>query len=73
MNQFCVPMYKLYRQGYKLNEGGLMMFIRNDMPQFHRLDLEAFSINGRIEILAVDVSIRKEKWVFISIYINNQK
>ena len=53
MNQFYVPMYKVYRQDYKLNEGGLMMFIRNDMPQFRRLDLEAFSmnnINGRIEI-----------------------
>ena len=39
------------------------MYIRNDMPQFRRLDLEQLSItndNGRIEILAVEVALNKE-------------
>ena len=47
------------------------MYIRNDMPQFRRLELEQLSItndNGRIEILAVQVTLNKEKWLFISIY-----
>jgi len=39
-NQFALPMYKLYRQDFKHNEGGLMMYIRNDMPQFRRCDVE---------------------------------
>ena len=70
-NQFHVPMYRLYRQDFKHNEGGIMMYIRNDFPQYRRSDIERFSINnndGRIEILAVEVSINKEKWIFISIY-----
>ena len=41
------------------------------MPQFRRYDLEQLSINnknGRIEILAVEVTLNKEKWLFISVY-----
>ena len=47
------------------------MYIRNDMPQFRRCDLERFSINntnGRIEIIAVEVTMSKEKWLFSSVY-----
>ena len=68
-NQFNIPMYRLYRQDIKNNEGGIMMYIRNDMPQFRRHDIEYFSTNnkdGRIEVLAVEVTINKEKWLFIS-------
>ena len=49
-----------------------MMYIRNDFPQYRRSDIARFSINnndGRIEILAVEVSINKDKSFFISIYI----
>ena len=70
-SQFTIPRFKLYRQDYKCNQGGIIMYIRNDMPQFRRLDLEQLSINnanGRIEILAVEVTLNKEKWLFISIY-----
>ena len=73
-NQFYVPMYRLYRQDFRHNEGGIIMYmyIRHDFPQYRRSDIENFSINnndhGRIEILAVEVSINKEKWVFISVY-----
>ena len=70
-NQFAVPMYRLYRQDFKNNEGGIMMYIRNDMPQFGRCDIESFSINntnGRIEIITVEVTMSKEKWLFISVY-----
>ena len=47
------------------------MFVRNDMPQFHRLDIDDFSMDnsdGRIELIGLEVTINKEKWVFISIY-----
>ena len=70
-NQLYVPMYRLYRQDFRHNEGGIMMYIGHDFPQYRRSDIENFSINnndGRIEILAVEVSINKEKWVFISVY-----
>ena len=69
--QFSVSQYKTYRKDHKVNEGGLMLLVRNDFPQFRRTDLENFSINnynGRIEILAVEIHIRKEKWIFLCIY-----
>ena len=69
--QFHVKQYKVYRRDYKANEGGLMLFVRNDLPQFRRHDLENFNIDncyGRIEILAVEVIMRKEKWILLSIY-----
>ena len=47
------------------------MYVRNDFPQYRRHDLENFSMNdgnGRIEILAVEVTINKEKWILLSIY-----
>ena len=70
-HQFSVSRFKIYRRDYKRNEGGLMMYIRNDMPQYQRNDLEACSLDsssGRIEVLAVEVLIRKKRWIFISLY-----
>ena len=71
-DQFAVPQYKVYRKDYKINEGGLMLFLRHDLPQFRRNDLEEkFNMNnenGRIELLAVEVKIKSEKWIFISMY-----
>jgi hypothetical protein len=69
--QFSLHQYKVYRKDYKSNQGGLMLIIRHDLPQVRRYDLENVSINdinGRIEILAVETLIRKEKWILISIY-----
>ena len=69
--QFDIDTYKCYRKDYKNNEGGLMMFIRNDMAQHRRRDIETHSFNdehGRIEIMAVEVSIQKDKWLFVSLY-----
>jgi len=56
-------MYRLYRHDFKNNEGGIMIYIRNDMPQFRRCDIESFSINNtndRIEIIIVEVTMNKE-------------
>ena len=47
------------------------MYVRNDFPQYRRHDLENFLMNdgnGRIEILAAEVTINKEKWILLSIY-----
>ena len=61
--QFSVSRYRLYRKDYKHNEGGLMFYVRNDIPQFRRNDLECFSMddnNGRIEIIALEIMFNKE-------------
>ena len=65
-SQFAIPRFKLYRQDYKCNQGGIIMYIRNYMPQFRRLDLEQLSItndNGIIEILAVEVTLNIYKYL----------
>ena len=38
--QFKVSMYKCYRNDHKCNEGGLMVYVRNDMKQRRRHDIE---------------------------------
>ena len=46
-----VSMYKCYRNDYKCNEGGLMVYVRHDMIQRRRHDIDkcAFNnCNGRI-------------------------
>ena len=54
--QFNVSMYKCCRNDYKCNEGGLMIYVRNDMIQRRRHDIEKCAFNncdGRMEILSV--------------------
>ena len=70
-NQFYVDRYKLYRQDFKGNEGGIMMYIRDDFPHRRRLDIENHGFNnhnGRIEILALEATINNSKWFMISVY-----
>ena len=58
--QFNVSMYKCYRNDYKCNECGLMIYVRNDVVQRRRHDIEKCAFNncdGRIEILSVEVLI----------------
>ena len=69
--QFEVENYILHRKDCKASEGGLMLYVRNDMPQFRRSDLESFSFNdskGRIELLVIEMTIYKEKWLFVCLY-----
>ena len=49
----------------------MMMIVRNDMPQRRRQDIElcAFSNeNGRIELLCIEIKIKNEQWIIISMY-----
>ena len=48
-----------------------MMIIRNDLPQFWRNDIEKLNMNdcnGRVELMAVEITIKSKKWVCVSIY-----
>lgn len=67
--QFDVPGFKSYRQDYTATMGGIMMFIREDLPHRRRDDLESNDdSNGRIEMLVLEVTIKSETWLFTSIY-----
>ena len=61
-----VKVFKLHRKDYHGNSGGLMMFIRDDIAQRRRHDMESVSV--RIEIIIVEIVINKEKWLLLSMY-----
>ena len=48
-----------------------MVYIRDDIAHRRRQDLEQYSISderGRLELLCIDVNIRNEQWLFVSVY-----
>ena len=70
-NQFYVPNFRLYRNDFKSNEGGIMMYVRNDIPQALYTEYDTCQINdhrGRVELLATELTLNKERWHIICIY-----
>ncbi len=71
VNYFKVDKYCMYRKDCKENEGGLLLYVRNDIKQCRRSDIELFAFNndkGRIEIIATEITIRNEKWIVLCMY-----
>ena len=67
--QYSVTGSRLHRKDHVINSGGLMMLIRDDIPQQRRLDLEHLEpCPGRIEIMSVEIILRNKKWVLFSLY-----
>ena len=61
-SQFHLQGYDLYRADHKHNSGGLMTYVRNDLPQKRRTDLEIIELTGgRVDCLAVEVRLCNEK------------
>ena len=68
--QFSVPNYKCFREDRNANGGGVMLYIRSDIPHYRRGDLEGNidKANG-VECVIVECTIRKcEKWIFVAGY-----
>lgn len=67
--QFKLEGFCTHRKDYKSNSGGLIMIVRDDIPQRQVPDLEiSGDESGRIESLAVEIVVRKEKWILCSVY-----
>ena len=68
--QFHCEDFKMYRKDYKCNAGGLLFYIRNDLTQRRRADLEFDQNhnNTRVESLCIEVYIKSEKWILCSVY-----
>ncbi len=68
-SQFHVKKIVLYRKDVNDHCGGLMAIVRSDLPQRRRHDLEHYeTMSGRIEILIIELMLKKEKWLLCSIY-----
>ena len=69
VSQFHLQGYELYRADHKHNSGGLMTYLRNDLPKKRRTDLEIMEVTeGRIECLAIEFRLCNEKWIVLSLY-----
>ena len=65
--QFSVDGFILYRVDHTDNSGGLMMLVREDLPQCRRYDLEEYKCeSGRIECLVIEIIIQGRKWLYIA-------
>lgn len=66
-SQFYVDGYTNYRNDRNQNGGGLLAYVRSDLPHRRRYDLEKKVLMG-IESLILEVSVRKEKWLYFQVY-----
>ena len=68
-SQFSVPGFRdpPFRADRNRNGGGLIAYIRSDIPCRRRYDIE-MSFYEHIECIALETTIRKEKWLFLGFY-----
>lgn len=66
VSQFSVKGFYVYRQDSTATSGGIITWIRNDIPNNRRIDIEVQNIF--LQSICVEVHIRKEKWFILSVY-----
>ena len=64
-NCFSVPDYKSFRQDRNSSGGGLMVYVRSNLPVRHRPDLE---LESPAETIVLDVCINNRKWAVVGAY-----
>ncbi len=70
-NFFKVLNFKVHLKDINVQCGGLMMYVRGDLPERRRYDLEECNLHnmsGRIEIMVVEIYLRKDKWLCCSMH-----
>ena len=64
--QFLYEGYsKPHRKDRKLGAGGLLLYINENIPS---RELNEHTLSDDIEIMCVEINLKKQKWVLISIY-----
>jgi exonuclease III len=64
--QFHVKGFNMYRQDSTATSGGIVTWLRNDIANCRRHDLEI--LNTNIQCLCVEINVSKEKWFILSVY-----
>ena len=65
--QFRIEEYRCHRRDRTDRGGGIIVYIKSDIPQRRRFDLE-MKLKDGIELIAIEIIVRKEKWLFLNIY-----
>ena len=70
MAQFSINGYKCYRKDVTCNCGGLLIYVRSDLPQrrLQELEMDYLNDDGRLETIVIEVMLNSEKWLLCSIY-----
>ena len=69
-SEFKCQGFKLYRKDKASNSGGMMVWVRSDIPQERQHQMEIVSYNHHIENMVIKLTIRKQKWYILVIYKN---
>ena len=70
--QIHVTGYKCHRTDRNQHGGGIMAYVRNDLPRRRRSDLEHVALKP-VEAMIIEMIIRNEKWLFMCLYNPNSK
>ena len=71
INQFAYDGFKLYRKDRTAFGGGLMTYVRADI---HQRQLPEYECQGKhVESIAIEITIRKERWGINTVYNPNKK
>ena len=62
--------YRLHRKDKDRNSGGIVVWVRSDIPHFRDTALEFSVENAHIESLVINMSVRKEQWYLLTTYKN---
>ncbi len=66
MHQFKIDGFKILRNDFNKNSGGIMIVIRDDIPHSRKPEYEFCIAN--VQSIVVECIISKEKWYFITFY-----
>ena len=64
-HSFTVPGYKAFRNDRNCSGGGLIAYVRSNLPARRRPDLE---LELPIETIVLDVTVNNRKWAIVGAY-----
>ena len=64
-HSFTVPGYKAFRNDRNCSDGGLIAYVRSNLPARRRPDLE---LELPIETIVLDVTVNNRKWAIVGVY-----
>ena len=65
--QFNIQNFKIYRKDRNARGGGLMLYVRSDIPNRNRPDLEC-STHSQVEHIILETILKKQKMLFVLLY-----
>ena len=66
LSQFSVPNYRVYRQDRDNKGGGVMLYIKENIP--HRILKDFTGCQERIDYITLEISTKRGKWALVYMY-----